>query len=257
MYRERPSVLPGAAVWTKTPGTAPRPVLPDGCTDLIWYDGRLLVAGPDTRAHLPPAPERAPEAPVVGLRFAPGQGPAAFGVPADALRDLRVPLDELWPGDRVRRLTDELAAAAAGRTPQAPAGRTPQAPVGRAPEAPEAAPGRALEAAAAARLRTAAAPDPARGLIARAAARGTPVRELADAVGVGERQLHRRCLAAFGYGPKTLGRVLRLVRALDLARSGMPYAQVAAVAGYADQAHLAREVKALAGAPLGVVLASG
>ncbi|MBZ4020176.1 helix-turn-helix domain-containing protein [Streptomyces purpurogeneiscleroticus] len=231
MYRERPSVLSGAAVWTKTPGTAPGPVLPDGCTDLIWYDGGLLVAGPDTRAHLPPAPERAPAAPVVGLRFAPGQGPAVFGVPAHELRDLRVPLADLWPEGRVRRLSEQLAGTAA--------------------------PGRALEAAAVARLRTAAAPDPARGLIARAAARGTPVRELADAVGVGERQLHRRCLAAFGYGPKTLGRVLRLVRALDLARSGMPYAQVAAAAGYADQAHLAREVKALAGAPLGVVLASG
>ncbi len=242
-------MLSGAAVWTKTPGTAPRPVLPDGCTDLIWYDGRLLVAGPDTRPHLPQAPERAPEAPVVGLRFAPGQGPAVFGVPAHELRDLRVPLADLWPRDRVRRLTDELAAAAADHGPQAPG-----AAAGRAPET---ASGRALEAAAAAALRTGTAPDPARGLIARAAARGTPVRELADAVGVGERQLHRRCLAAFGYGPKTLGRVLRLVRALDLARSGMPYAQVAAVAGYADQAHLAREVKALAGAPLGAVLAPG
>ncbi|WP_030620831.1 helix-turn-helix domain-containing protein [Streptomyces sclerotialus] len=231
MYRERPSALPGAAVWTKSPEPAPRPVLPDGCTDLIWYDGRLLVAGPDTRAHLPHSPERAPEAPVVGLRFAPGQGPAVFGVPADELRDLRVPLTDLWPAAQVRRLADELAEATA--------------------------PGRALEAAAVGRLRTGAAPDPARGLIARAAARGTPVGELAEAVGVGERQLRRRCLAAFGYGPKTLGRVLRLVRALDLARSGMPYAQVAAAAGYADQAHLAREVKALAGAPLGTVLAPG
>ncbi|GAA0455247.1 helix-turn-helix transcriptional regulator [Streptomyces olivaceiscleroticus] len=237
MYRERPSELPGAVVWTKSPEPAPRPVLPDGCTDLIWYDGRLLVAGPDTRAHLPQPPERAPESPVVGLRFAPGQGPAVFGVPAHVLRDLRVPLDDLWPASRVRRLADELAEAAR------PAGNGT--------------PGRLLEAVAAGRLREGAAPDPAGALIARAAARGTPVGELADAVGVGERQLHRRCLAAFGYGPKTLGRVLRLVRALDLARSGMPYAQVAAVAGYADQAHLAREVKTLAGAPLGVVIAPG
>ncbi len=51
-----------------------------------------------------------------------------------------------------------------------------------------------------------------------------------------------------------LARVLRLVRALELARGGMPYAAVAARAGYADQAHLAREVKALAGAPLGVIV---
>lgn len=70
-------------------------------------------------------------------------------------------------------------------------------------------------------------------------------------VALSERQLHRLSLDAFGYGPKTLTRVLRLVRALDLARSGMPYAQVAARAGYADQAHLAREVKSLAGGPDG------
>jgi AraC-like DNA-binding protein len=45
-----------------------------------------------------------------------------------------------------------------------------------------------------------------------------------------------------------------LNRALDLARTGTPYASVAAQAGYADQAHLSRDVKALAGAPLRVLL---
>lgn len=226
MYRERSSSLAGAAVWTKAPEPAPRPVLPDGCTDLIWYGGSLLVAGPDTRPHVPdPVPPTT--APVVGLRFAPGQGPAVFGVPAHELRDLRVPLADLWPEQRVRRLA----------------------------EAP--APGRVLEAAAADRLRQGAVPDPARGAITGALVRGRTVQEVADQVGVGLRRLHRRCLAAFGYGPKTLARVLRLVRALDLARAGMPYAQVAAVAGYADQAHLAREVKALAGAPLGEIVGPG
>jgi hypothetical protein len=34
----------------------------------------------------------------------------------------------------------------------------------------------------------------------------------------------------------------------------MAFGAVAATAGYADQAHLAREVKALAGAPLSVIL---
>ncbi len=67
--------------------------------------------------------------------------------------------------------------------------------------------------------------------------------------------MHRRSLAAFGYGPKTLARILRLGRALDLARAGVPYAETAIRTGYADQPHLAREVKQLTGMPLGELLA--
>lgn len=100
-------------------------------------------------------------------------------------------------------------------------------------------------------------PDGRTAAVAAALARGCPVAEVARSVALSERQLHRLSLDAFGYGPKTLTRVLRFVRALGLARSGMPRAQVAARAGYADQAHLAREVKALAGAPMGALLAPG
>jgi AraC-like DNA-binding protein len=42
-------------------------------------------------------------------------------------------------------------------------------------------------------------------------------------------------------------------RALDLARAGEPFAAAAASTGYADQAHLAREVKALVGVTLGAL----
>lgn len=66
--------------------------------------------------------------------------------------------------------------------------------------------------------------------------------------------MHRRSLTAFGYGPKTLARVLRLQRALALARAGVPYADTAARTGFADQAHLARDVRELAGMPLGELL---
>jgi AraC-like DNA-binding protein len=66
--------------------------------------------------------------------------------------------------------------------------------------------------------------------------------------------LHRRCLDAFGYGPKMLARVLRMNAALDRARAGLALAEVAAVSGYADQAHLTREVKALAGVTPSVLL---
>jgi AraC-like DNA-binding protein len=73
-------------------------------------------------------------------------------------------------------------------------------------------------------------------------------------VAFSERQLHRRSLLLFGYGPKTLARILRLGTALDLARGGAPFGRVAAEAGYADQAHLSREVKALAGVPLSTLI---
>jgi AraC-like DNA-binding protein len=79
---------------------------------------------------------------------------------------------------------------------------------------------------------------------------GRPIAEVADTVGLSDRQLHRRSLVAFGYGPKVLARILRLRRALALARDGSSFARASVEAGYADQAHLAREVRALAGAPL-------
>jgi AraC-like DNA-binding protein len=76
------------------------------------------------------------------------------------------------------------------------------------------------------------------------------VSRLAADLGLSERQLQRRCRAAFGYGPKTLQQVLRSQRALRLARAGGRLADVAAVVGYADQAHLARDTRRLADVPL-------
>ena len=77
---------------------------------------------------------------------------------------------------------------------------------------------------------------------------------MAGRLGMGTRQLHRRCLPAFGYGPRRLSRVMRFGRALEEIRSGAPLAQMAAACGYADQAHLSREVRALAGTtPMGLL----
>lgn len=224
-----------------------------------------MVAGPDTRAHLSAGP---PGTRCVGLRFAPGTGPAVLGIPAHQLRDQRVPLAALWPEGEVRRLAERLAEECeaidrghgTGAAPGGGAG--PRAGSGypgrkaRGPGARVVGPGGALEAVASDRLRDAEPMDPALRAAVRVLARGRSVAAVADAVGLGERQLHRRSLAAFGYGPKTLGRVLRLQRALASARAGAPFAEVAAVAGYADQAHLAREVKDLAGIPLRRLLVS-
>ncbi len=73
------------------------------------------------------------------------------------------------------------------------------------------------------------------------------VPEVAGAVGLGERQLRRRFTEAVGYGPKTFARVARFRRALALLRGGAAPAAAAYDAGYADQAHLTRELRALAG----------
>lgn len=220
MYTERPSRLAGAVVWT---GDGSARVLPDGCMDLLWTEGRLLVAGPDTRAYVPAAPRT-----WTGLRFSPGSAPAFLGVPAHELRDRRVDLADLWPVSEVQRLRSRIA---------------------RAPD-----PATALEDIA---LERAAPADPVLHALVTALDAGRPVAATADEIGLGARQLHRRSLVAFGYGPKTLARILRLRRALALARSGVPFAETAARCGFADQAHLARDVRELAGVPLGRLLAAG
>ncbi|MFF6779141.1 helix-turn-helix domain-containing protein [Streptomyces sp. NPDC012637] len=223
MYEERPARLAGAVVWTRATGAADpgsRPVLPDGCMDLIWADGRLLVAGPDTRAYVPGSPA----AHYAGVRFAPGQAPAVLGADASALRDERVDLAEMWGARTARRLADRVSGAADRAA--------------------------ALEALVLRRAADAPAPDPLlRTVVARLRA-GVPVGTAADEVGLGVRQLHRRSLAAFGYGPKTLARILRLQRALALVAAGAPYAEAAYGAGCVDQAHLAREMRSLTGMTL-------
>lgn len=70
--------------------------------------GRLLVAGPDTRAYVP----EGAAGHWAGVRFYPGTGPTFLGVPAHELRDLRVDLADLWPASEVRRRTARVAAAA-------------------------------------------------------------------------------------------------------------------------------------------------
>ena len=77
--------------------------------------------------------------------------------------------------------------------------------------------------------------------------RGHCVSEVADAMGYSPRQLHRRLLPVFGYGPQHLRRVLRLVRAVAAADAGHPWSEVAQRAGFVDQAHLVRDVRGLAG----------
>ena len=205
--------------WASPAPAAPyvQQVLPDGCMDLVWTGTELLVAGPDTGPH--PSPREAGRA-AAGLRFAPGVLPALLAVPAAEIRDRRVPLEALRPG-LGRETADALATADGSRALRLLAGLAAALP------GPP--------------------PEPAVRAAAGQLAAGATVDATADALGWTTRSLHRRCLAAFGYGPAVLRRVLRFRRVSSLLHAGVPIAEAAARAGYADQPHLSREVRALAG----------
>lgn len=196
-------------------------VLPDGCMDLLLSGGEAVVAGPDTAAHLAGSPAGAV---TTGLRFRPGALPALLGVPADALRDRRIPLSDVLDPGRRRLLRPTPADDDAGDAAWLA--------------------GLALALHAAADDRT---PAPLPHPALRALAGGMPAAELADRLGVTGRTLHRRCVATLGYGPAVARRVLRFRAAAALLYDGVSLAAVAARTGYADQPHLSREVRAFAG----------
>jgi AraC-like DNA-binding protein len=206
-------------------------VIPDGCTDIIWVRDELVVAGPATAPVIVPV---APSSTTVGIRFRPGAASAAFGMPASELRDQSVPLAEVWPDD-AEPFSEQLASSDGARATIATLLRNLTDRLRRAE------------------------PDPLVVAGARVLDRpGSRVRDLAPAIGIGERHLRRRFHDAVGYGPKTLDRVLRLHRFLDAAEGPdgpQPLAVAAASAGYADQAHLSRDCAVLTGLTPGALLA--
>ena len=217
-----------ACLWAQVTPDAGRDrdglVLPDACSDLIWEQGRgAFVAGPDTG---PVRTVMKAGTVVIGVRFRPSAGGPVLGVPLSELRDQRVDLEDLRRRD-ASRLPGTLE--------------------------PDTAVIRALELAAA--LVADGDPDPAAAraavLLADPRARAEDV---AAEVGLSMRQLRRRCHAVVGYGPKTLQRVLRFRGFVARLDAGLPGGQdahdlaaLAAQVGYADQAHLTRECRALAG----------
>jgi AraC-like DNA-binding protein len=224
-----------ACLWRQTAGEERvQRVVPDGCVDVLWVtDGsqvRAEVAGPDTGVHFESLPVGTS---IAGVRFRPGAAASVLGLPLHALRDQRTPLPEVW-GPTAGELTERVLAA---DRPEATAARAVLGRLGRRPEVAGLPDGWPPEG-----------PGLAEALAGRAGP-GT-VRQMADDLGLSERQLHRRCLVAFGYGPKTVQRVLRFQAALRDARAGRRLADVAADAGYADQAHMSREVRDLAGVPI-------
>lgn len=218
-YHEQPIGVRGAVVWMRDAAAAERArILPDGCMDLLWDGAGLVVAGPDSAARWHESPIRSSYA---AIRFAGGTGPALLGIPAHEVRDCAPPLAQIWSESAARELTEQVAADPRGALvawAEKCAAHRPIEPFGA----------RVLSMA--------------RG--------GLSVAQMADRLAMSPRQVHRRCLPVFGYGPNHLTRVVRLGRALERARGGARLADVASIAGYADQAHLARDVRDLTGVRL-------
>jgi len=205
-----------------------QPVLPDGAMDIVAIRGGLVVSGADTG---PEVLTVAPGSTTVGVRFRPGAAAPLLGTSAADLRDLDVPLDALW-GRVGARLTEQVAEGAGW---QARLRVLVDALTDRRQDAPGVDPAATGVAA----------------LLAEQPAVSLP--RLADRAGLSERQLRRRVEDAVGYPPRTLARVLRFQRFLAAWRTAPPgrrdLAILAAETGYADQAHLTRESRRLAGLP--------
>ncbi|MDG3015402.1 AraC family transcriptional regulator [Speluncibacter jeojiensis] len=212
--------VPGAAATATPPTTATRTtprILPDNCADIIVTDrGRSWFVGPPTRADLPrlTAGEVA-----YGLRLRTAAIEAVTGCAAD-LTDTDAGLEDLFGSRTARELIERipLGPAAVGEVLRR---RWASHPVDER-----------------ARRAVAALTHPTRDRI------GSVATELSWS----PRHFRRLVEQATGLSPKTIHRVARLHRFLASAEgSRQPLARAAAQAGYADQSHLGREVRALAG----------
>ncbi len=215
-FRPPPSLRGSiACLWRRQGDGRSVRIVPDACVDIVWRPRTgAVVAGPDTG---PWFSRVEPGEVILGVRFLPGAGGAALGIPLVELLDRRVGVVELGldpreqlDGDAALSDVPMLLTATAKRlVSQGPADRAVQAAVVRLL-------------------------DPRQR-----------VDQLAWQLGFSERQLRRRFCVSVGYGPKTVQRVLRLRRFAggadeDLARSAL-------LAGYSDQAHLSRECRRLTG----------
>jgi AraC-like DNA-binding protein len=235
-FQERPppAVLAGivTCAWIqhipRESGLYPHTSTPDGSVEITYRlgDGRgPLLVGPRTR---PTQEVLAPGATTVGIRFRPGASVGVVGMPASELVDQTVDLPDVW-GDRADRLADELGSADSSTVlASLLMGAVHRASMGTA------------------------GPDPVAQLIVQTLRQNAlQPADFGQLVGLSERQVRRRCVAAIGYGPKTLQRIARFQRFLAMVHNEVDerLADLAVDHGYADQAHLTSESRRLTGLP--------
>jgi AraC-like DNA-binding protein len=158
-----------------------------------------------------------------------------FGVSAAELTGRIASLESLWGEDVTQALRERLASATdAGQSMSLLSAAVAEHVDATVPGAQ----GAALVAKAAGRLSQAS------------------VRTVADEFGLSERHLRRLFQQAVGMSPKRFERIARFERAVRAARfeAGSTWANIAAAAGYYDQAHLIEDFRDIAGATPGAFL---
>jgi len=188
----------------------------------FWKRG--VLHGPQTRYYLT-GPK--PIGTVLGVSFRPGMAGALLGIPISEICDAHVPLDALW-GSRFVELHDQLKSAASASHAL-----------------------RVLEHALIARIQRPLLIHPAVALTLRSScSAGELVRihDIQRQTGYSSRHFIEIFRSAVGLTPKHYCRVRRFSSVLSqLADRQTGLAQIALSAGYADQSHLSREFRELAG----------
>ena len=200
-------------------------VLPDGCIDIVFINEEPpTVVGPWTVSFVA---RLAVGTSITGARLHPGRASSLLGIPASEL------LNQTIPTAAVKGAVQNMRLEKVIEQPNAPTRRS------------------ALAQVLLASIRRSAPVDQPISTSIQWLSRhpkGT-IRQLSHSVGISERQLHRRFSAAIGYGPKMFQSVLRFQRLLKIAREMGPeqgLADLAVNTGYADQAHMTRDVHRLA-----------
>jgi len=162
---------------------------------------------------------------LVSVNFKLGGAAAFLKTPISEARDELVELDRLWGTD---------GAVLRERLLEAP---SPEAKL------------RALETALLEQLDTRSKPDPAIAFAAALFERGVSVKEVSSRTGLLPKTLVRRFRAFVGLTPKRFSRVRRLQRMVGSIRDprDVDWCEMAAVHGYADQAHLVHDFRELTG----------
>ena len=214
-FREWIDVRTGLTVWVSS-GHGEIRVLPDVAADVLLWKNGLHLAGFDTRAH---RFHRTVGQNTIGVRLPPGTLAPIAGDSASVMLNHRRHLgdahDTLMLGeDNPVSVAHELAAWTARQLDATYPSK---------------------EGSGAARA------------ILRSALRGDRVSSLARRLGWSNRKLQRFTIDNFGMPPVQLRATARFHRAAKLIEQGVALADVATLAGYADQAHLTRSMRQIAG----------